>query len=130
MVNLRPCYHVSTCIFHSFVCSNAKGHTNAYARCCKERAIRSKETASCAHGMTLYGCETVYLHGGAAWQGLKAVRESDGGTKADEGVQQLIRRRIEGYPEEAMANMHHARSVRTKCSSPCRIEVRKSRESK
>ncbi|CAM9897730.1 unnamed protein product [Ectocarpus sp. 4 AP-2014] len=42
-------------------------------------------------------------------EGLKAVRESDGGTKADEGVQQLIRRRIEGYPEEAMANMHHAR---------------------
>ncbi|CAM9369821.1 unnamed protein product [Ectocarpus sp. 8 AP-2014] len=42
-------------------------------------------------------------------EGLKAVRESDGGTKADEGVQRLIRRRIEGYPEEAMANMHHAR---------------------
>lgn len=42
---------------------------------------------------------------------MKAVRESDGGTKADEGVQRLIRCRIEGYPEKATADMHHARSV-------------------
>ena len=45
-------------------------------------------------------------------QGLKAVRESDGGTEADEGVQRLIRRRIGGYPDEAKANMHHARSAK------------------
>eukprot|EP00752_Nemacystus_decipiens_P012159 g10778.t1 len=42
-------------------------------------------------------------------EGLKAIRESDGGTEADEGVQRLIRRRIERYPDEAKANMHHAR---------------------
>eukprot|EP00903_Cladosiphon_okamuranus_P017102 g15757.t1 len=42
-------------------------------------------------------------------EGLKAVRESDGGTEADEGVQRLIRHRIERYPEEAKASMHHAR---------------------
>ncbi|CAM9181904.1 unnamed protein product [Laminaria digitata] len=42
-------------------------------------------------------------------EGLKAVRESDGWTKADEGVQRLIRCRIEGYPEKATADMHHAR---------------------
>lgn len=59
-----------------------------------------------------------------ARQGLKAVRESDGGTEADEGVQRLIRRRIERYPDEAKANMHHARSVKHKsqmlqlCSDP------------
>lgn len=47
-----------------------------------------------------------------AQQGLKAVRESEGGTEADEGVQRLIRRRIERYPDEAKANMHHARSVK------------------
>lgn len=45
-------------------------------------------------------------------QGLKAVRESDEATTADEGVQRLIRRRIEGYPDKAQADMHHARSVR------------------
>lgn len=44
-------------------------------------------------------------------QGLKAVREGDGGTVADEGVQRPIRQRIEGYPEKAKANMHHARLV-------------------
>lgn len=44
-------------------------------------------------------------------QGLKAVRESDGGTIADEGVQRLIRRRIDDYPEKANADMHFARSV-------------------
>ncbi|CAM9204796.1 unnamed protein product, partial [Hapterophycus canaliculatus] len=42
-------------------------------------------------------------------EGLKAVRESDGSTEADEGVQRLIRRRIKGYPDEAQANIHHVR---------------------
>lgn len=54
------------------------------------------------------------IRGRIAFQGLKAARESDGGTEADEGVQRLIRRRIEGYPDEAKANMHHARSVNGK----------------
>ncbi|CAM9685156.1 unnamed protein product [Pylaiella littoralis] len=45
----------------------------------------------------------------AVSEGLKAIRESDGGTEADEGVQRLIRRRIGGYPHEAKASMHHAR---------------------
>ncbi|CAM9494379.1 unnamed protein product, partial [Scytosiphon promiscuus] len=42
-------------------------------------------------------------------EGLKAIRESDGSTEADEGVQRLIRRRIEGYPDEAQATLHHVR---------------------
>lgn len=57
-----------------------------------------------------------------AVQGLKAIRESDGGTEADEGVQRLIRRRIGGYPDEAKASMHHARSVADKYLH-CRFEL-------
>ncbi|CAM9315356.1 unnamed protein product, partial [Sphacelaria rigidula] len=44
-------------------------------------------------------------------EGLKAVREADGTTTADDGVQQLIRRRIEVYPDKAAADMHHARCL-------------------
>lgn len=58
-------------------------------------------------------------------QGLKAVRESDGGTEADEGVQRLIRRRIQGYPDDATANMHHARSVKN-CNKCCQIDYSRS----
>lgn len=44
-------------------------------------------------------------------QGLKAVREGDGATVADEGVQRLIRRRVEVYPDKAARDMHRARCV-------------------
>lgn len=39
------------------------------------------------------------------------MRESDLGTIADEGVQRLLRRRVDGYPDKVKADMHHARSV-------------------
>lgn len=42
---------------------------------------------------------------------MKAVREGDGVTLADEGVQRLIRRRIEGYPDKADSERHRARFV-------------------
>ncbi|CAM9826608.1 unnamed protein product [Ascophyllum nodosum] len=42
-------------------------------------------------------------------EGLSAVREGDGCTVADEGVQRLIRRRVEVYPDKAQAEMHRVR---------------------
>lgn len=45
-------------------------------------------------------------------QGLKAVREGDGVTAADEDVQRLVKQRITVYPDKAVGDMHHARWVR------------------
>ncbi|CAM9630188.1 unnamed protein product, partial [Choristocarpus tenellus] len=42
-------------------------------------------------------------------EGLKAVREGDDHTIADESVQRLIQRKIEGYPEKVQNEMHQVR---------------------
>lgn len=56
-----------------------------------------------------------FMRCGCSPQGLKAVRAGEGSTIAGEGVQRLVRRRMQGYPERMRAEMHHARCAPEKC---------------
>lgn len=56
-------------------------------------------------------------------KGVTAVREGDGVTLADERVQRLIQRRIEGYPDKADSETHRARFVVFDVIRPTRLTV-------